>query len=835
LKSYYSRLFNRHKIHKSKFYWRFLQRKNNLLFRLRRTYFSYLRLKKEHIDKGSVLGSFISQSIWAIFRLAMFAFLLYFIERITNHYWYTYKNSVPIWLQRFVDFIPKPTYPDNKDQIIELNSVIASVSGIVLALFYPVLATIASTAYAKVHSNIRNLLFNEKTIKGYLQNLTRLTAFAVFNLFALSFGFYPGNLVLTVLFVYALVMLYNILKIGFGVYNLFDPSALMNSVQLDLVKNIQEATIKGHFWSDPAFQTFYHNNSKSRLEEIRTLVNLCDKDDQLNEIAYKKIAGGSFVIFNLYLNLKAQIPISSSWYPKTRIHKSLLEHSDINRDIFGSLMTNISTEGITDYNWFETSIIKIFLEEKSNSNNLHSSERLKIGIGLVQIILPTLGQLGEIETANKLLKQLNDGVRSLTTQKEELEDYELYKDKFLLVDLYFTDIMQYVWSVFSKLEEFNHEQLEKEINKIDWQKKDSLYNTSLYPSIFIELEKFVNRINMEYQVEGKGVTPQWFLAQEISFMYLIKGGATAESGIFTLEEHLLKVAQRLNQSGQHLLASNFILRGLELNYKIKIKLRGSKAAFESILTNFKKSKNANWKLFDFSQAEQRLDTIEKELHRSLNSTLDQLPAAKWNRNYPDLYSAAHLLTSKRLSNALSSHHVDEFKQYFKVYLSACLKSFEELKNRYENPEYNIKYASQPIMDLLDLSSLCYFYSAIYDDYQCWECCCETWDTQTKSWTEEDFLLIPHLYSVNHFGTGLPFNYQESFNRKRKLEEVIEATRFATTDKILLEYLPDRDDTGLSSWVNLEEIFLELKYFTYVKAGKSSKLIQDRRLFDACYK
>ena len=60
--------------------------------------------------------------------------------------------SVPINYQ-IIEKTPKPIYPDVKDSVLYLVSVIASVSGVILALFYPLLATIASTTYAKTHSS----------------------------------------------------------------------------------------------------------------------------------------------------------------------------------------------------------------------------------------------------------------------------------------------------------------------------------------------------------------------------------------------------------------------------------------------------------------------------------------------------------------------------------------------------------------------------------------------------------------------------------------------------------------------------------------------------------
>ena len=109
-------------------------------------------------------------------------------------------------------------------------------------MFYPVLATIASTAYAKVNANIRNLLFYDKETQNFLKRLTFLTAFSIALLLFLSLGYKPRTLILSFITLYSLITLFGILKIGLGVYEFLDPSMLSRIVFDKLSQNINDVT-----------------------------------------------------------------------------------------------------------------------------------------------------------------------------------------------------------------------------------------------------------------------------------------------------------------------------------------------------------------------------------------------------------------------------------------------------------------------------------------------------------------------------------------------------------------------------------------------------------------
>ena len=262
-------------------------------------------ISEERYNAGSTL-THIKLSLWSIIKAVGIISILYTVEQITTNQWYSNLSIIPKWIITVQDFIPKPTYPTDRGSIVSLVSVIASVSGVILALFYPILATIASSAYSKVHSSIRYLLLHEKESQAYLRRLTYLTACAVTTLLFLSLNLLPGNLILAFLSLYALATLFGILRIGFGVYNFFDPSTLSKIVFDKLKTSIESVTAKGEYWKDKNFQNHNHKLAFEQVENLSILTSLCVKNNEVNETSFKSIIQTSF--FALLFKTKDKNP-----------------------------------------------------------------------------------------------------------------------------------------------------------------------------------------------------------------------------------------------------------------------------------------------------------------------------------------------------------------------------------------------------------------------------------------------------------------------------------------------------------------------------------------------
>lgn len=453
----------------SKKYWTLKNRVQLIQFRLKRQRYRNKNLFFEEKRKANSTITHIRLALWSIFKAVGFIALILFIESFATNYWQTHLSSFPNWLIKLQELLPKPTYPDDRDAIIELISVIASVTGVILALFYPILATIASTAYAKVHASIRNLLLYEKETQAYLRRLTYLTASSITVLLCLSFNFLPGNLLLSFLAFYSLTTLFGILKIGLGVYNFFEPSTLAGIVFNKLTDSVKNVTTEGEYWNDKNFQNHHYKLAFEQTENLSLLTSLCIKDDDLKESSFKSIFRTSLYTLRFYLIQKPKIPIDSLWYPNTYEHRSYFESDMSMRQL--SMNTNTLTQPKVKPNryWLEERIV----------NNLSNGLESVVKSGYVNVlgesilithgVFDYLGAIMDLRTGEIILDKLLINVRLISNKKEkktEVSNYENWKDELGCIETYCYAILRLQVGIFETINSFSSDKIIQEYKKI---------------------------------------------------------------------------------------------------------------------------------------------------------------------------------------------------------------------------------------------------------------------------------------------------------------------------------------------------------------------------------
>ena len=434
------------KIYSYKKYWLWKARLEKLLFLVRRQQYKTKNFLRSEQSKSKSTIAHIKISFWSVIKAITFVTILFFIEKVSYSIWQSNLSAVPKWLIDLQKIVPKPTYPDDRDAVIELVSVIASVTGVILALFYPILATIASTAYAKVHASIRNLLLYEKETQGYLRRLTYLTASAITVLLFVSLKQLPGIVVLGTLAFYCLTTIFGILKIGLGVYNFFEPSTLARIVLKNLGDTIKNVTTDGEFWYDGNFQNHNYKRAFEQTENLSLIISLCLKDDDLKESSFKSSINSSLLVLRYYLSQKPQIPIDSLWFPNINSHLSYFESDTTARGLSRSTNTFIRPKTKQDFYWFEERIISNIsygLESIVKSGHVNLLGNI---ITMSTPLIETLGTGADLKTGSILLNKITQNVLLISDKKEnkiELTDYDSWQHELACMETYCYAILRF--------------------------------------------------------------------------------------------------------------------------------------------------------------------------------------------------------------------------------------------------------------------------------------------------------------------------------------------------------------------------------------------------------
>lgn len=818
----------------SKKYWTLKNRVQVNQFRLKRQQYRIKNFFIEEKQKTNSTITHIKITLWSIVRAVGVVALILLIENITTNYWHAHLNSFPNWLVKLQELIPKPTYPNNRDAIIELISVIASVTGVILALFYPILATIASTAYSKVHASIRNLLLYEKETQAYLRRLTYLTASSITVLLFISFDFLPGNLLLSFLAFYSLITLFGILKIGLGVYNFFEPSTLAEIVFNKLTNSIKNVTTDGENWNERNFQNHHYKLAFEQTENLSLLTSLCLNDNDLKESSFKSIFKTSLQTLQFYLIQKPKIPIDSLWFPNSNEHHSYFESNMTMRQLSMSTNTLIRPKVKPNRYWLEERIVNNLsngLESVVKSGHINV---LGESILMTQGVFDSLSALTDLRTGEMLLDKLLANIRLISNKKEEkteISNYENWKDELGCIETYCLAILKLQAGVFKTITLFNSNRIFEEYKKIKWKNKSTIYDTKFIPELYDLLNKFREFIENEKAIEGKQVTPDWYFCQHLTSEYLRLTNDKIKQTIHYFESHLLSLAKQFDKENNCLLSSFTAQIGIEIIYKLLFRIDSLKETLEDIDKLEVCKSEFSWKKPNYEEIEDTLTNYDNECISIIAKNVEKLALVKWNNQFPDIFAHSYSLLSNKLNESYRKNQFDVFQRCFTPFLKSSIVAFGNLNTTFKNYARPQEISYQALLDPMEISGYAYIYSVLYSSPNYWEEVKKAWDESFLSSKENIELLVTyyHYYKTNLHGTGI--NFINKNHRERTLSDVIQKLQIRVTNiQDFFFRLFVSENPYHHTDYNVSELFIELYLFTFVEAKDSTSKI-NREIFN----
>lgn len=789
----------------------------------------------EEKNKIKSTTNYLKLTIWSIIKAIILVSFIFTIEHFVSKYWIIYFKVFPSWLVELQKIIPKPTYPEDRDVIIELISVIASVTGVILALFYPILATIASTAYAKVHASIRNLLLQEKNTQGFLRNLTYLTACSILVLLFMSFHILPGNLILSFLVFYSFITLFGILKIGMGVYNFFEPSTLVGIVIPELIKSIDDVTNESQNYNNGEFQNFNNRITYEQIGNLSLITNLCVKDGELKESSFKSIIRPTLLLLNYYFSKKRKIPLDSLWFPKIYNHQSYFEVDSTDRELSKNTNTFIRANTKQNHFWFEENI----------TSNISNAIEIIVKNGYIntfgQTILmfhPTFNSLSkavDLKTGKIIFDMLLQNIKLISQRKDSehiIYTYDDWKYEIGTVEAYSYAILKFQVGIFDRIIEFDSAKFNREYDKINWSDKNTIYTTDYIPELYFHLDRYHKHILNEIYVEGKVITPDWYLKQAITAEYLGVISRKLHDTIEVFNSYLITVANDFSFEGNPLLSSYITLIGLEGIHKFNYRINKLKNVFNDVDKLETCKEEMLWSKPDFESIEKLIKHYEIQCNNIISINIEKLSIIRWTNQYPDVFGQSYSVLSSALDESFLNNDLTRFEQHFSPFLKSAINASMNLKEtfkHYSNPE-NISF--QTLIDVMQISGYAYIYSVIYNEPKYWSIVTDAWNKIFKVSENIIMVLTSHyvFYKNNLHGVGI--NYNEKSQREKTYFNVVKKLELSIDDidDIYVKYyFPDTDRYMMLE--DTTELFLENYVFTFIEAKEATQLLKRRSIFD----
>lgn len=611
-------------------------------------------------------------------------------------------------------------------------SVVAQVAGIFLALYFTAVSVVASTAYAQVQSDIRDLLTREKIGNLYIRIVALTVAVAILLLTKNALGFSLGILDLSVVALLAVIAVFSFVLLGMRAFHFFDPTKLVEYLGYELVRWFQAATPKGFQWQNPSFQAHYQKQAEGVLMTYRNVVYLATQEKYFDGKALVQLILQPLILLQLYVKKKRSIPSESHWFKRIYRHRDWLtaDYTEISMALRSG--TSLQPEAAPDFMWFETYVEEVVA---NTFGALLKRQDLQNAVALLDNVQRTQSVLAEhlaTDEALRLFRKLQPQVRELAvgtdcnaTSPENETENQLAK--LALIDVYCMQLINILLGFSKSLRELNVESFANRISNLRWPRARSIYLTQLPRAVVQQLEYLQKGLEFERAVEGIIVSPLWY-QEQIAALGLMRFVADTVEGLVSEWEGTFG-----NQTGalvsekRYLTATQVVQRGLEACDKFAYHLGAVRSYFEEF-TRLRRVEDIPWPTPDWETFSKRVLSVREQLIVNLAKSSITLARMPSKPNWPDYFGQCFSVLAEECNTAMATGNEALFQQIFPSFFNAALAAHDRLRTQYgdRKDQAATVFTTESIEDLLHLSGYALIYTEL-DGKKYWDVVRKVWD------------------------------------------------------------------------------------------------------------
>ena len=183
-------------------------------------------------------------------------------------------------------------------------------------------------------------------------------------------------------------------------------------------------------------------------------------------------------------------------------------------------------------------------------------------------------------------------------------------------------------------------------------------------------------------------------------------------------------------------------RGLETCNKMRANL----PHLEKALTDLDKSaliiKEIPCLKIDWESVRNRIEKAHNKLVEIQAKCLPALSLLKKQKTLPDVFGQTYNTVCQETYYALAENKKDMFAVLFPPLFIGALMAFENLREDLKDREVEvlISIASEPLLDILNMSGYAKIYSELYEEQAVWDVCSTVWDNYFKDRKDKKELL-----------------------------------------------------------------------------------------------
>ena len=612
-----------------------------------------------------------------------------------------------------------------------LVATIAGVGGVFIGLYYAAISATAGATYARVSNNIRDLLAQDLVGNMYMRCLAHLTSLGVFLLSFHALGLKPVILAVPWLLLCAGFSIFAFVRLGSRAFNLFDPTNLSEPLFEQLRECYGRAQSGGYRWSDRSFQNHSHEVAQTAIDTLATLSDITAKQPHLNGRPFADLCKGLLAFLIAYEKAKRSIPTDSLWYEKRYIYPDWYRTGDTQTSTAHQTSTMLQPQSTSDSRWIETAILPIV--QSCLEINIREN-RYRIVYGLfryIDLYVRCLAEEHQVEFAFSLMRDISASCEKfIFVKKEGIDDHESLEHLRIydrLASMPISTLVAYGGTV----ESCGRDTIPRRIRRIEWKSEKSVYSAGFPKHLLEHLEWLRPRIGFECEVEGRVISPPWYLQELI---------AQAEAEHFTtviscfhneareLYEHWSETATSSKHSW---LVAAALSREWEYWHKV--------GHWSNALIQFWNNLNAErrieglpWPSSSTDKLIQKKEQREKNILKLMSSESLLLSLTPRPKSHPDFAGQFLHTVGEALLAAMCENDCNTVEMLSESYFYANTLQYERQKPKKEGPishiEHDFKVAVAPLLDLIDISGYAFLMSAYHDAPQLKRPILKEWDS-----------------------------------------------------------------------------------------------------------
>lgn len=581
-----------------------------------------------------------------------------------------------------------------------------AIAATLLGLYYATVGVIASTIYKSVPGEVRDLFIRERSSETYLKIVILTIAGGVVILVAGTLGYNVAGLTLAMLGLFAALTCIGLVVVTKRLFEYFDPSKLSTPLLKQIQNGIRIAT-SAKTRALPQRQSGAHYEAYRALASFRHLVELVSEKELRNARAPVALTRQLLMILSLYSSRKYMIPTDSNWWDRVPKHHNWLTIDQSRLQVALNTSVGSPPELQPDYLWLENTIARLLGKSLTIAfQSQAGANALSISTEVANVVANLTARL-QIDEGLAVEAAWDKVVLEVTTTAKvaalDADDYEVRLNQMAAAESLVLPLTQMLLGLRHAANLILERDLSAEFEAAI-SNPDELYSGHLPTGTRQMLESFSTAIRREIKIEGRRITPRWWI-NHLAARSMAEALLATESGVIgEVQRRTIGQVAHFQDVGRADLAAVTGMASLELLHKIEFHEPIIRQA-EAKLEEYRNSNSGieHWPeqpQSPINPADEHTAMLEK-----LSGLLPDLRKTRFDPREPDLYGQLYQFV---VDGAFRAILAGDQTRGLAMY-EAALKEMDPARLRItadlERQDSTIRtiYAVEPIITAMDLA------------------------------------------------------------------------------------------------------------------------------------